>query len=104
MPKFAGTTVADSRITSDGRDVHCKFDFQLSVAAKACVAEALVAILNYDRDVAVELFVTLCEDEEALLGTRYVERFLYYATSTHFESLKPILEKMLQLQLATILR
>jgi hypothetical protein len=51
----------------------------------------------------VELFVTLCEDEEALLGTRYVERFLYYATSTHFESLKPILEKMLQSHIAEVL-
>ncbi|MCP4598419.1 hypothetical protein [Neptuniibacter sp.] len=67
-----------------------------SVAVKACVAETLVAVLNYDRDVAVELFVTLCKDEETLLGTRYVERFLFYATSTHFEPLKPILVKMLQ--------
>ena len=35
-------------------------------------------------------------NEEALLGTRYIENFLFYATSTHFSKLKSILVKMLR--------
>lgn len=64
-----------------------------SIAVKACAAEILTAMLNYDRDLAVRLFLTLCDTEEILLGTQTVERFLYYSTYTHFYTLKPILER-----------
>lgn len=65
-----------------------------SIAVKACVAEALTAMLNYDRDVAVGLFLELCEAEEILLSTQTVEYFLYYASPTHFEALRPLIQKM----------
>jgi len=66
-----------------------------SIAVRTCVAEALAAVLNYDRDLAVSLFLELCETEDPLLGTKPVEGFLYYALQTHFEQLKPILDRML---------
>ena len=66
-----------------------------SIAVRACAAEALIAMLNYDRDLAVKLFLKLCDTEDILLGTQTIDRFLYYSTYTHFEALKPILERML---------
>lgn len=66
-----------------------------SIAVRACVAEALIALLNYDRDLAVNLFLELCTTEDSLLGTQTVEQFIYYAVQTHFEMLQPILERMI---------
>ncbi|MCC0175893.1 ATP-binding protein [Waterburya agarophytonicola K14] len=66
-----------------------------SLAVRSCAAEALVAMLNYDRDLAVKLFLTLCDTEDIILGTQTVDRFLYYATHNHLETLKPILERMI---------
>ncbi|HEY9853869.1 MAG TPA: ATP-binding protein [Leptolyngbyaceae cyanobacterium] len=65
-----------------------------SIAVRSCVAELLMVVLNYDRDLAVNLFQELCNTEDVLLGTETVEYFLYYALPTHFEALKSILERM----------
>ena len=64
-------------------------------SVKAYVAETLVAALNFDRDIAVKLFSQLCEGEDVLLGTRYVERFLYHASTTHYQALESLLSRML---------
>jgi hypothetical protein len=66
-----------------------------SIAVRACVASALTAVLNYDRGLAVKLFKRLCGTEDVLLGTREVENFIFYAVRTHFDDLKPVLERML---------
>jgi len=67
-----------------------------SLAVRSCAARALVATMIHDKDLAVGLFVRLCEGaDDALLGTEFVERFLRYATDTHFSELKSILERML---------
>lgn len=66
-----------------------------SISVRSCVASALTAVLNHDRNLAVELFKQLCDTEDVLLGTRGVENFLFYAARTHFGQLKPILERML---------
>ncbi len=65
-----------------------------SIAVRSCVAQALIAVLRFDRDLAVELFWKLCNTEDALLRTIYVERFLYFALQTHFGALSPILKRM----------
>ena len=65
-------------------------------AVRACVVEALLGTLRYDRDVAVALFLDLCNTDERLLGTTYFERFLYYAVSTHFKELEHILTRMVE--------
>ncbi|CAA9447704.1 MAG: hypothetical protein AVDCRST_MAG14-572 [uncultured Rubrobacteraceae bacterium] len=66
-----------------------------SIGVRTCVSSALTAVLNHDRNLAVELFKRLCDTEDVLLGTRGVEIFLFYAARTHFGQLKPILERML---------
>jgi hypothetical protein len=67
-----------------------------SVAVRSCAARALLTTMIHDRDLAVGLFVRLCEGaDDALLGTEFVERFLRYATATHFLELEPVLERML---------
>ena len=65
-----------------------------SIAVRSCVAQALIAVLRHDRDLAVELFQQLCDTEEALLQTRFIERFLFFALQTHFQELSNILERM----------
>jgi len=66
-----------------------------SIAVRSWVAETLVAVLNYDRGYAVTLFLRLCETEDVLLGTRFVEEFLSWALRTHFDALSPVLVRML---------
>ena len=79
----------------------------------ACVAEALVGVLRYDRDLAVRLFLRLCSSvyrtnpthpalDERLLSTRHVGTFLKYATQTHFNELEPILSRMIESNVAEV--
>lgn len=75
-----------------------------SVAVRSCAAEALTAVLNYDRELAVNLFQQLCNAEDALLGTQTVEHFLYYALPTHFRELLPILERMIMSNLPDVVK
>lgn len=74
-----------------------------SSAVRCCAAAALIEVLRYDRDLAVRLFRSLCEiDEDRLLATRYVERFLGYALRTHFADLLPIVERMISSPVAEV--
>jgi len=70
-----------------------------SPAVKSCVAQTLLAVLRHDRDLAVELFRQLCNTEDALLQTRFIERFLFYVLQTHFRELSHTLRRMVTSQL-----
>ena len=63
---------------------------------RGCVAEILVGILRYDRDIAVELFLELSDTDERLLATPHFERFLHYAIQTHFRELEPVITRMIE--------
>ena len=65
-----------------------------SIAVRSCIAQTLLAVLRHDRDLAVDLFRQLCNTEDALLQTRFIERFLLFALQTHFQELSQILERM----------
>ena len=65
-----------------------------STAVRSCVAQTLIAVLRHDRDLAVKLFQQLCDSEDGLLQTRFIERFLFFALQTHFQELSNILERM----------
>lgn len=69
-----------------------------SDAARACAAEAFLGVLRHNRDLAVELFLELCDADERLLATRLFEDFFKYAVPTHFSELEPVLTRMLQSQ------
>ena len=58
-----------------------------SIAVRSCVAQVLLVVLRHDRDLAVALFRQLCNTEDALLQTRFIERFLLFALQTHFQEL-----------------
>ncbi|MEG5054081.1 MULTISPECIES: hypothetical protein [unclassified Microcoleus] len=75
-----------------------------SIAVRSCAVEALTAMLNYDRDLAVSLFQQLCNTEDALLGTHTVEDFLYYALQTHFKVLASIVERMIMCELPEVVK
>ena len=67
-----------------------------SDAVRACVAEVLLSVLRHDRDLAVKLFVVLCDADERLLATHHFVYFLKYAIPTHFAQLEPILVRMME--------
>ena len=67
-----------------------------SLAVRTCVAHALLSAMRHRRDLAVELFQTLCETDDRLLATKYVELFLKYAVKTHYEQMEPILIRMIE--------
>jgi hypothetical protein len=75
-----------------------------SIAIRACVAEALIAVLNHDRNLAVQLFIKLCNSTDKLLGTFTIKRFLYYALQTHFQELTPILDRMVTSDLSEVIK
>lgn len=66
-----------------------------SAAVRSWVAEVLTAMLNTNRDRAVAFFIRLCETDDAMLAAPSVQRFLYHASYTHYQQLKPLLERML---------
>ena len=73
-----------------------------SIAVRSCVAQALIAVLRHDRDWAVDLFRRLCNTEDALLQTEFVERFLFFALQTHFRELPSILACMVASQVPDV--
>ncbi len=73
-----------------------------SMAVRSWVAQSLTALLNYDRDIAVDLFKKLCESEDELLRIRTVENFLFDALYTHYEELKAIVERMIASELQEV--
>lgn len=65
------------------------------ITVRAGVAHALISILKHDRNLAVKLFLRLCNTEDAILRTHGVERFMGYGIRTHYEELFPLLDRML---------
>jgi hypothetical protein len=66
-----------------------------SIAVRSSVAGALTSVMKHDRELAANLFLRLCDTEDDLLKTRYIERFLYYGLQTHFSELSTILDRMI---------
>ena len=73
-----------------------------SIAVRSCVAQALIAVLRHDRDLAVRLFRQLCNTEDVLLQTRFAEQFMFFALQTHFQELAEILERMVRSQVPDV--
>ena len=72
-----------------------------SVAVRACASSTLLAIINHDSEFALGQFLRLVEprgnktDDDRLLATRYVERFINYGLYEHFGHLRRVVERML---------
>jgi len=67
-----------------------------TAVVRCTTSHALLALYNIDEARAVRLFLVLtdCEDD-SLLETHYVERFMYYANIRHFNEVRPVLRRML---------
>jgi hypothetical protein len=70
------------------------------VAVRVCAAVTLRTAYRHEADRAVELFLELCDSDDALLATRPVEDFLSVATKTHLEQLLPVLSRMVSVEVA----
>ena len=68
------------------------------VAVRACVVNALLPLLNFSRDLAVELFVVACGHCEDVWTTAPFGRFVHYAIHTHYVQLRPVLQSILSSQ------
>ena len=72
-----------------------------SVAVRACASSTLLAIINHDSEFALGQFLRLVEprgnktDDDRLLATRCVERFINYGLYEHFGHLRRVVERML---------
>ena len=75
-----------------------------SLPVRSCVALALRVVLKYDRETALSLFLQLCQTEDVLLQTSSVEQFIAPALHTHFAMVEPILQRMLQSNIAGVTR
>jgi len=75
-----------------------------SIAVRSWVARTLTAVLIHDEDLAVQLFLQLCETEDKLLGTINVEYCIKYALQTHFDSLKQIIERMIKSEVSETIK
>lgn len=76
----------------DGLDhlVHDK-----SIAVRSCTVEPLLAVLNSDTSLAISWFTECVSADAVLLGTRDVERFLYFAGHRDYQAVRPIFQTML---------
>ncbi len=61
------------------------------MSVRTCVAEALLPLLNHDRDEAVRLFLDNCRGADVVFGCYTFEEFIRYATSTHYAQLRDVL-------------
>ena len=74
-----------------------------TVTVRSTVAHALLGLFAHDEQLALDLFVRLCEIEnDALLATRHVDSFLYHGNRNHFAQLSAIVKRMLDSQVATV--
>jgi len=67
-----------------------------STAVRTTVPNALLALYTHDKAKAVDLFIRLCNiNDDYLLATHHVDRFIYYASFCYLDKLKPLLRRML---------
>lgn len=67
-----------------------------SISVRSCVASTLLAVARHDTFLALELFAKLNAADDRLLGTQYVERFIYHGLRQQFSQLRPYVERMLR--------
>ena len=74
-----------------------------TVIVRTTVANALLCLYKHDETRAVDLFLLLVDTEnDHLLATHHVDRFLHYANVRHFQRLRPVLRRMLDSPIPTV--
>lgn len=65
-----------------------------SPAVRVAAAGACLPVLNFDRDLAVELFLQAADTDEEALDANQMNEFVRYALWSHYQRLEPLLVKM----------
>jgi len=74
-----------------------------TVTVRSTVAHALCGLFAHEEELALDLFLKLCEIEnDILLATPHVDRFLYYGNIRHFAQLRAIVQRMLDSTIAVV--
>ena len=68
------------------------------VSVRTCAVEAFLPLLNFDQDLAVDLFLKACSRSEAICATEPFSRFVRYAIHTHYGKLRALLQFALRSQ------
>ncbi len=66
-----------------------------SVSVRSVAIESLLAMLNFDRNSAVNLFLTAVDCDDAILRTHTVRTFVHYIVFSHYEQIRGLLLRML---------
>jgi len=62
------------------------------LAVRNCAINALLTVLKFDRNYAVERFLITCTKSSELCATREFDGFVHYAIQTHYSELKELLQ------------
>jgi hypothetical protein len=62
------------------------------IAVRTCAINALLPLLNFARDEALELFLRACEGCVPICGTRPFKRFVHYAMYRFYPQLRELLQ------------
>jgi hypothetical protein len=74
-----------------------------TATVRSTVAHALCGLFAHEEELAIDLFLKLCEIEnDLLLATPYVHRFLYYGNILHFAQLRAIVQRMIHSPIAVV--
>jgi hypothetical protein len=66
-----------------------------SVSVRSVAVECLLAMLNFDRPLAVSLFLSAVDCDDAILRTHTVRSFVRYVVFSHYEQIQGLLNRML---------
>lgn len=74
-----------------------------TATVRSTVAHALCGLFAHEEELAIDLFLKLCEIEnDLLLATPHVYRFLYHGNILHFAQLRAIMQRMLDSPIAAV--
>lgn len=74
-----------------------------TVIVRTTVAYSLLCLYKHNECRAVDLFLLLVDvDNDHLLATHHVDRFLYHANARHFRRLRPILIRMINSSISSV--
>lgn len=65
------------------------------VSVRTCTVNALLPLLNCERDFAVALFLKTCDGSEAIWSSPPFERFLRHASLSHYPTIRNLLQRAL---------
>ena len=62
------------------------------IAVRTCGLNSFLALLNFEKEEAVDLFLKACENCADICGTPPFDRFLRYTVESHYEKLRPCIQ------------